>query len=92
MIKSFDVKKLESAVWAIFLTPAHCGTNIDEITIVDALRVNSNTSSHDVTTYQPVNQTSRSLVTVKRAKKATPPIDGNFGLKFEGRLLSGTDT
>ena len=89
MIKSFDVQKIGSAVWAIHLTPAHCGTNIDKITIVDAVRVRRN-ASNDVTTYRPVNHTSSSLVTVTRDQKATPPIGGTFDIVFQGKELSGT--
>lgn len=85
MIESFDVKKIGSAVWAISMMPAHCGTNIDMINIVDAVQTDNN---DDFITYRPVNQTS--TVTVTRDQKATPPIGGTFELTFEGRTLSGT--
>jgi len=88
VITSFDVTKIGSAAWSISMTPSHCGTNIDMIKIVDALRVDNNTS-HDVITYRPDNQTSRSLIAVTRDQKATPPIGGTFELTYEGRRLTG---
>jgi hypothetical protein len=76
-----------SAAWAVYLTPAHCGTDIEIITIVDAVK-DGNDTSIDVTTYRPVNQTN-AMVTVTRDQRATPPIGGKFDLSFKGQRYSG---
>lgn len=87
VIKSFDVRQKGSAVWAIYLTPAHCGTNLEMIKIIDAVKDVQNTSDN-MTTYRPVNQT-ESMVTVTRVQRATPPVDGTFDLTFKGQRYSG---